>query len=141
MVKLPQRNERLYCLICQMQSLKSALWLPFEQQHCLTKKLKLMKQFNKISDEELAAYLEGMLSEKESARIDAAMDIDTLEVLSVSRKAIDEFPSENVISLPSWGNVSAASIRPMYEPLAMAGFLGDSNADETADEGIEEDNE
>ena len=124
-----------------MQSLKSALWLPFEQQHCLTKKLKLMKQFNKISDEELAAYLEGMLSEKESARIDAAMDIDTLEVLSVSRKAIDEFPSENVISLPSWGNVSAASIRPMYEPLAMAGFLGDSNADETADEGIEEDNE
>lgn len=93
-----------------------------------------MKQFNKISDEELAAYLEGMLSEKESARIDAAMDIDTLEILNVSRKAIDEFPSDNVITLPSWGNIAAASIRPMYEPLAMAGFLGDSNADETADE-------
>ena len=105
------------------------------------KKMRLMELFNKISDEELAAYLEGMLSEKESARVDAAMDVDTLEVLSVSRKAIDEFPSENVISLPSWGNVSAASIRPMYEPLAMAGFLGDSNADETADEEIEEDNE
>ena len=93
-----------------------------------------MKQFNKISDEELAAYLEGMLSDKESAMVDAAMDIDTLEVLNVSRRAIDEFPSENVISLPSWGNISATSIRPMYEPLAMAGFLGDSNADETADE-------
>ena len=103
--------------------------------------MRLMEQFNKISDEELAAYLEGMLSEKESARVDAAMDVDTLEVLSVSRKAIDEFPSENVISLPSWGNGSAASIRPMYGPLAMAGFLGDSNADETADEEIEEDNE
>ena len=100
-----------------------------------------MKQFNKISDEELAAYLEGMLSEKESARIDAAMDIDTLEILNVSRKAIDEFPSDNVITLPSWGNVAAASIRPMYEPLAMAGFLGDSNVDETADEESDTDDE
>ena len=100
-----------------------------------------MKQFNKISDEELAAYLEGMLSEKESVRIDAAMDIDTLEILSVSRKAIDEFPSDNVITLPSWGNVAAASIRPMYEPLAMAGFLGDSNADEIADEESDTDDE
>ena len=100
-----------------------------------------MKQFNKISDEELAAYLEGMLSEKESVRIDAAMDIDSLELLSVSRKAIDEFPSDNVITLPSWGNVAAASIRPMYEPLAMAGFLGDSNADETADEESDTDDE
>ena len=100
-----------------------------------------MKQFNKISDEELAAYLEGMLSEKESARIDAAIDIDTLEILNVSRKAIDEFPSDNVITLPSWGNIAAASIRPMYKPLAMAGFLGDSNADETADEESDTDDE
>lgn len=93
-----------------------------------------MKQFDKISDEELAAYLEGMLSDKESAMVDAAMDIDTLEILNVSRRALDEFPTNNVISLPSWDNVAAASIRPMYEPLAMAGFLGDSNADETADD-------
>ena len=100
-----------------------------------------MKKINEISDEELAAYLEGMLSDKESAMVDAAMDIDTLEILNVSRKAIDEFPSDNVITLPSWGNVAAASIRPMYEPLAMAGFLGDSNADETANEEIEEDDE
>lgn len=100
-----------------------------------------MKQFNKISDEELAAYLEGMLSDKESAMVDAAMDIDTFEILNVSRKALDEFPTDNVISLPSWDNVVAASIRPMYEPLAMAGFLGDSNADEIADEELEEDNE
>ena len=105
------------------------------------KKYRLMKQLNKISDEELAAYLEGMLSDKESAMVDAAMDIDTFEILNVSRKALDEFPTDNVISLPSWDNVAAASIRPMYEPLAMAGFLGDSNADETADEELEEDNE
>ena len=98
-----------------------------------------MKQFNKISDEELAAYLEGMLSDKESAMVDAAMDIDMFEILNVSRKVLDEFPIDNVISLPSWHNVAAVSIRPMYEPLAMAGFLGDSNADETANEEIEED--
>ena len=100
-----------------------------------------MKQFNKISDEELAAYLEGMLSDKESAMVDAAMDIDTFEILNVSRNALGEFPTDNVISLPSWDNVAAAAIRPMYEPLAMAGFLGDSNAGETADEELEEDNE
>lgn len=65
-----------------------------------------MAKFNKISDEELAAYLEGMLSEENSARVDAAMDIDTLEVLNVSRKALDEFPTDNVISLPSWDNIA-----------------------------------
>lgn len=73
--------------------------------------------------------------------VNAAMDVDTLEILNVSRKALDEFPTDNIISLLSWENVAAASIRPMYEPLAMAGFLGDSNADETADEELEEDNE
>jgi hypothetical protein len=97
-----------------------------------------MKKINKISDEELAAYLEGMLSDKESAMVDAAMDIDTLEILNVSRRAIDEFPADNVISLPSWDNVAVASIRPMYEPLAMAGFLGDSNANQLANEGNDE---
>lgn len=100
-----------------------------------------MKQCNKISDEELAAYLEGMLSKKESARVDAAMDIDTLEILNVSRKAMEELPSNNVISLPSWDNVAAISIPSMYEPLAMAGFLGESNTDKTADEEIEKDDE
>ena len=98
-----------------------------------------MKQFNKISDEELAAYLEGMLSDIELAKVDAAMDIDTLEVLNVSRKAIGEFPSDNIISLPSWENVTAASVHTLYEPLAMAGFLGESNTDETVEGEIGED--
>lgn len=93
-----------------------------------------MKQLNKISDEELAAYLDGMLSNADVSRVDAVMDIDTLEVLSASRKAVNEFSSKNAVSLPSWDNVAATPIRPMYEPLAMAGFLGDSNTDETADE-------
>lgn len=101
---------------------------------------RLMKQYNKISDEELAAYLEGMLSVEDTSRIDAAMDIDTLEVLSVAGKALDEFPSDNVVSLPSWNNVAATSVHPIYRPMAMAGFLGDSNSDETFEEDSEEDN-
>lgn len=56
-----------------------------------------MKQFNKISDEELAAYLEGMLSEQDTAKVDNAMDIDTLEILSVSRQAMNEFHKGNVV--------------------------------------------
>ena len=98
-----------------------------------------MKNINKkISDEELAAYLDGMLSDDALAKVEGAMDIEMLEVVNVSRKAINEFPLDNVISLPSWGNVAAASIQPMYEPLAMAGFLGESNADETADGELDE---
>lgn len=89
-----------------------------------------MTQFNKISDEELAAYLEGILSDKESDMINAAMDIDTLEILNVSHQVMDKFPSDNGISLPSWENIPTASIHPMYEPMAMAGFLGESNAED-----------
>ncbi len=89
-----------------------------------------MKRFNRISDEELAAYLEGMLSDKDSAMVDAAMNIDTLEILNVARSAMSEFHSDNVITLPSWDNIAAASIRPMYEPLAMVGFLGESNTED-----------
>lgn len=37
-----------------------------------------MKQFNEISDEELAAYLEGMLSDLDTEKVDNAMDIDTI---------------------------------------------------------------
>ena len=88
----------------------------------------------------MAAYLEGMLSVEDTSRIDAAMDIDTLEVLSVAGKALDEFPSDNVVSLPSWNNVAATSVHPIYRPMAMAGFLGDSNSDETFEEDSEEDN-
>ncbi len=89
-----------------------------------------MKQFNKISDEELAAYLEGMLSDKESAKVDAAMDIDTLEILNVARSTMGEFPADNVIPLPSWDNTANAEVYPKHEPLAMVGFLGDNSSDD-----------
>lgn len=100
-----------------------------------------MKQFNNISDEDLAVYLDGMLENSEMANIDKMMDIDTLEVLSVSQKAMEEFPSENIIHLPSWDNVAAASIQPIYTPLAMAGFLGECNADDEEDSYETDDND
>ena len=53
-----------------------------------------MSMFGKISDEELAAYLEGKLSKKKSAMVNAAIDINTLEILRVSEKAIGEFPAK-----------------------------------------------
>lgn len=96
-----------------------------------------MKQYTKISDEDLAAYLENMLPKQDAAKVDDAMDIDTLEVLSVSRKVINEIHNGNVVELPSWKNVSDASvsIRPLREQFAMAGFLGNSDSDgENADD-------
>lgn len=93
-----------------------------------------MKHYNGISDEELAAYLEGMLSDDDSAKVDASMDIDTLEVLNVAKKGLDKFPSGKVIQLPSWNNMPINSASSTYSPLAMAGFLGDSNADEIFNE-------
>ena len=98
-----------------------------------------MKQYNKISDEELAAYLEGMLHSEDSARIDAALDIDMLEVLSVAGKALDEFSPDNVVALPSWNNLAEVPVHPMYTPMAMAGFLGDSNIDMDFENDSEED--
>jgi len=69
-----------------------------------------MTLFNKISNEELAAYLDEMLSKEELAKVDSTMDIKTLEILNVSRKAIKEFPTDNVISLPPWSDATANSI-------------------------------
>ncbi len=62
--------------------------------------------------------------------VDAAMNIDTLEILNVARSAMGEFPADNVISLPSWDNIANAAVRPKHEPLAMAGFLGDNSSDD-----------
>lgn len=99
----------------------------------------IMIDFNKISDEELAAYLEGMLADEDTALINQGMDFDTYEVLNVSRQAMDEFSSKEALELPSWDSIEvpSASIKPLYQPLAMAGFLGDVSADDEEDENHE----
>lgn len=105
------------------------------------KKLVIMNQFNKISDEELAAYLDGILPEQEIKRINNEMDVDTFEVLTVSRRAMNDFSSDKVIDLPSWENVSvrSTSFNPLTDTLAMAGFLGEINSDEDELEETEND--
>lgn len=92
-----------------------------------------MKQSKHISDEELAAYLDKMLA-NQSMPLDAINDIDTLEVLSVSREALKDSQSkQKITSLPSWDTIShSAMLNSMVGavPFAQAGFLGDICANE-----------
>lgn len=99
----------------------------------------IMIDFNKISDEELAAYLEGMLADKDVALINQGMDLDTYEMFNVSRQAMNEFSSDEIVELPSWDEVevSSAAIKPLYQPFAMAGFLGDVSVDDEEEENRE----
>ena len=86
-----------------------------------------------ITDEQLAAYIEGLASCSRQDLIEQNMDVDTLEVLGVSRKVLEEFADGNVIALPSWDDCACRDASPrMYNPLAMCGFLGDN--EETEDE-------
>ncbi len=92
-----------------------------------------MRQNRRISDEDLAAYLDNMLSEQDSLEIEEIVDLDTIEILSVSRKAMDELEPDNVIEFPSWGEASVPSaFGNKSRPLAMAGFLGEDNMCEDA---------
>lgn len=98
-----------------------------------------MKPIINISDEELAAYMDGMLSEKASAAVESFMDLDDFEVLNVSRKAVETIDSGSVVQLPSWRDVAVACAPPSCADFAMAGFLGDTNAEEAEEmEGAEE---
>ena len=67
-----------------------------------------MKQFDKISDEELAAYMENMLSGDDFSQLNGEMDLDTFEILKTSRRAINEMPSKT-ISLPPWIDIAGCS--------------------------------
>ena len=90
-----------------------------------------MRRFSGISDEELAAYLEHALPAEENERVEAAMDMDTLEVLSAARRALAKFAEEEEAVLPSWDEVDTGNaFRQIGEPLAMAGFLGDERDDD-----------
>lgn len=78
-----------------------------------------------ISDEQLAAFLDERLPEEGRAEVMAAMDVDSLEVLGVSRRALRQG------RLPSWEDADVDEVfRVVRRPLAMAGFLGDSDVDD-----------
>lgn len=98
---------------------------------------KSMAKKTVITDEQLAAYIEGLASCGQQNLIERNMDVDTLEVLGVSRKALEEFESSNVIALPTWDECAPCDDSPrLYNPLAMCGFLGDEEETEDGDDGI-----
>ena len=88
----------------------------------------LMKKFNKMTDEELAVYMEQVMLKKKSVTFDKSMDVDSLEVLSVSRKAVTKFAD---IDLPEWknhftkGSIDVGNGIFTANNLPMAGFMGD----------------
>ena len=86
-----------------------------------------MKPSKHISDEELAAYLDQILS-NQSMLTNSMCDIDTLEVLSVAREASKHTTQQKTTSLPSWTEIPKTAQRDLVStttPLAQAGFLGD----------------
>ena len=88
-----------------------------------------------ISEEQFAAYIDGRLSGDKAREIESSLTDDTLELIGVTRAAVKEVHSDNVISFPSWHDVASAS-NPFFgqrNPLAMAGFLGD-DAEESEEE-------
>lgn len=94
-----------------------------------------MKPSKHISDEELAAYLDQILS-NQSMLTNPMCDIDTLEVLSVAREASEHTTQQKITSLPSWTEIPKTALRDLVSnttPLAQAGFLGDLCAEDEED--------
>lgn len=101
----------------------------------------MKKDKNKISEEELAAYIDGRLSASRSTALESSLTDDTIELLGVTRAAVEKVPKDNVVLFPKWRDLSASS-NPFFRqrnPLAMAGFLGDEDNEDMATD--ESDNE
>ena len=91
-----------------------------------------MKPSKHISDEELAAYLDQILS-NQSMPMYSMGDIDTLEVLSVAREASKHTTQQKITSLPSWTEIPKTALWNSVSacaPLAQAGFLGELCAED-----------
>ena len=88
-----------------------------------------MKRLNKLSDEELAAYIEGILSTEilEKSRDD--MDVAMFELLHVAMRAGACMPRPQTSPF-SWGITAASYKVPSDSPLLLAGFVGLEHDDE-----------
>ena len=102
----------------------------------------MKKDKKQISEEELAAYIDGRLSASRSAELESSLTDDTIELLGVTRAAIEKVPKDNVVIFPNWSDLTATS-NPFFRqrnPLAMAGFLGDEDSDDMATNEPEDEN-
>lgn len=89
-----------------------------------------MNKKKKISDEQLAAYIENMVSNNDISNFDGEMNVDTLEVLNVSHNALALFGKPAKIKMPSWDNIRDKNVfRHSCADLAMTGFLGKAPCD------------
>lgn len=102
----------------------------------------MKKDKKQISEEELAAYIDGRLFAPRSAELESSLTDDTIELLGVTRSAIEKVPKDNVVIFPKWSDLTATS-NPFFRqqnPLAMAGFLGDEDSDDMATDEPEDEN-
>lgn len=90
-----------------------------------------------ITDEKLAAYIDRTLTSLESRKLEESMDIDTMEVINVSKAALSE-ASKLRNRLPRWSDIKNALLQTDAEnqlsSLAMAGFLGEKEEEEEAEQ-------
>ena len=100
------------------------------------------KQF---TEEELAAYIDGTLSESRMQDLESSLSDDTLELIGVTRAALgmsaenvkepvtEKTGKGNVVILPNWEDRKPSSnvfTGAWGNQIAMAGFLGDDEDDE-----------
>ena len=94
----------------------------------------MKKDMKPITEEELAAYIDGSLSASRLADVEASLTDDRLELLGVTRAAVRKVPGDKGAHFPGWKDVPASSVPVfrLHNPLAMAGFLGDEEGDDMA---------
>lgn len=92
------------------------------------------KDMKPITEEELAAYIDGSLPASRRADIEASLTDDTIELLGVTRAALRKVPADEGTDFPGWKDVPASSVPAfrLHNPLAMAGFLGEEEDDDKA---------
>ena len=85
-----------------------------------------MDNFDAISDEQLASFLDGNTIEEENiAILNAVSTEQDMEVLSMAY-SVKQFIVEDLEDMPEWDDTSLAQISPdTLEQLKMCGFLGD----------------
>jgi hypothetical protein len=94
-----------------------------------------MKIFNNITDEQLAAFIDGNVSKQEADEIlDVVQSEDDLETLALAFSAKAELETdEEPDDMPEITLLNKTAVICRFEPLPMAGFLGN----ETSDKGDE----
>lgn len=102
----------------------------------------MKKDKKQISEEDLAAYIDGSLFASRSTDLESSLTDDTIELLGVTRGAIEKVPKDNVVIFPKWSAITASSnpFLRQRNPLAMAGFLGDENNEDMATDESEYEN-